>query len=403
MIARFNVCCPGCEAKITLRIGVGYAPEQPFYFVCPNCRAATKARLIADEPPNLSLELEEGRVLDTSDKQDHVITLHADFPSAGKAASLSDPGSSPFILNTGLLGDNFHQFEMRTRQFRDLVQNDWVKLKRLISYYLDANWKQFDTEGKKILTEAWPSPNKNWHRHALIHRVLDMFTMPILVESYYVDMKTELAKIFSFQTPEATSIFTNFANECVTSGEVNELQRKVFHCFEMFIDANCALLPALPVLLYTNNQTDEDLRLFRDDFPTLRDLYTTISESSYMVLKYVVAAINIYHRGDPLSYEHQGPKTWLKFAKMDSAKKESFLKPIPTFRANWNSVLDLNLRNDIAHYAARHDLPSGNLVFRDRKMSYLDFVVKSLRLIHAVLVSTNILKLVCLAPIIGKE
>jgi hypothetical protein len=54
---------------------------------------------------------------------------------------MGDPGGSPFIYLSMILGpEGAGAINDRKTQFRQLVNDDWVDLKRLLRYYIDRNW-----------------------------------------------------------------------------------------------------------------------------------------------------------------------------------------------------------------------------------------------------------------------
>jgi len=143
MIFRYIVLCPGCKAKIRLRLSVGLDNEQPFYFVCNRCKAATRGKqVIWYEPqPGARLELEDGEQIDNDDNIDQVFNIHPDLPSKEKAAEMWDEGGSPFIMHHQLLGERFSEFNHRHKIFREVSDKDWFKARRWLGYYVDSHGK----------------------------------------------------------------------------------------------------------------------------------------------------------------------------------------------------------------------------------------------------------------------
>jgi hypothetical protein len=186
MIIRQVVECPGCRAKIVLRISVGYDLEQPFYFVCSRCNAATRAKQIIwyNPQPGNRLELEAGRLLDNDENPDQIITLHPDLPAKAEAQGMMEPGGSPFLMLHSILGDKFENFMTRLHILNTSVEN-WTELRRWIGYYNDRNWPQFDIESERILGKAKDQAFEEWQRHDLIHRTLDEIFAPLWTHPYY--------------------------------------------------------------------------------------------------------------------------------------------------------------------------------------------------------------------------
>lgn len=396
MISRHTVLCPGCNSRITLRLSVGLDKEQPFYFVCNRCKAATRGKLVIwyEPKPGARLELDEGREVEESKSSTQVITIHPDLPAKADAREMWDEGGSPFIMHHQLLGDRFQEFYQRLNTFRETSDQDWLKVRRWIGYYVNSQWEDFDSEGKRIFEEYWPSPEKEWMRHDFLHKTLDTLFAPIWVNSYYPDMKAEWCYLSGFPkgVPEA---LTKFAENSIRSGEIQEVQKEVFHCLDLFMENRSALLPGLAAEMYTRNKEEsiQELRLFRDEFAQLRDLYVVTFETCHHVLKYVVGVINIEKRGDCDDFGLAQPKSIEAFEKLSNAKKAGFITDLAQWQKNWPLLLDRNLRNAISHHSVGHDLANGTLVLKDGKViPYLEFVVKSLHLIHPILLAANVLK-----------
>jgi hypothetical protein len=196
MINRYYVTCPGCDSTIVLRLSVGLEKEQPFYFVCDNCGAATRGKLVIWYEPHSGsrLELEEGSVLDHEVPHDQVVNINPSFPSIAEAGEIWEEGGSPFLMHRMLLGERFHAVNSQLNTFCQMKDKDWPKLRRLIGYYVDRNWEAFDSESRRIFEEELPKITDNWQRHDFIHRLLDVFLIPLCVNRYYLDMKVEWCK-----------------------------------------------------------------------------------------------------------------------------------------------------------------------------------------------------------------
>lgn len=119
MINRYYVTCPGCDSTIVLRLSVGLEIEQPFYFVCDNCGAATRGKLVIwyKPHPGSRLELEEGSVLEHEVPHDQVVNIHPSFPSISEAGEMWEEGGSPFLMHHMLLGERF--IEVRISEYPD--------------------------------------------------------------------------------------------------------------------------------------------------------------------------------------------------------------------------------------------------------------------------------------------
>ena len=154
-IVRNAVKCGGCKATIVLRVGVGLDKEQPFYFVCANCNAASRGKMMLYDQGSVRIELEGSELIPEVVGQYQVVTLHPDLPSITSVDTLDGFGSSPFLMQRQLLGERFSEFYERLGRFRGVVDQDWVAFRRWFGYYLDNRSAQFDLEGERLLGETW--------------------------------------------------------------------------------------------------------------------------------------------------------------------------------------------------------------------------------------------------------
>jgi hypothetical protein len=155
-----------------LRLSVGLEREQPFYFVCNKCNAATRGKLVIwyEPHPGYKLELEEGRVITSETPHNQVVNIHPSFPSIADAGEMCEEGGSPFLMHHKLLGQRFVELNSRLNIFCQAKDKDWLKLRRLLGYYVDRNWKLFEEEGRRILEKKWPDMTSDWRRHDVIHK-----------------------------------------------------------------------------------------------------------------------------------------------------------------------------------------------------------------------------------------
>src|SRR5262249_39050381 len=156
---------------------------------------------------------------------------------------------------------------------------NWVAFRRWLGYYLDQNREQFDIEGEKLLGKEWKKPLSDFDRHHILHFALELLTAPLWVKPCYPEMKDDIAKVLTTATVAAPSVLKQFAT--VHLQEVVDLQRNLFHCFELYVDNRSSILPSLAVEMYNKGEeaAQMDLRILRDDFPRLRDLYIASFEA----------------------------------------------------------------------------------------------------------------------------
>lgn len=399
MICRYPVECPECSAIIILRVSVGLDIEQPFYFVCDRCGGATRAKqVIWYEPsPGARLELEEGRQVPEPEKTEQVITVHPDLPAFSDAKYIADTDGSPFLMNHRLLGDRFEEFYSRLKEFRGLSGNDWKNLRRLIAHYLSRKWPEFDKMGEQILGKKWETPANDSQRHDLAHNLLDHLTAPLWISDHYPSMKLSWYESWSIGRsvpPDTKKTILKYMHTEEARGEIAVLQRQVFHVLELFMNSRTSWLPALPAAMYCQqaNRSLDELRVFRADFPILRDLFLATFETCHRALKYVLAPGNAVRRckvddfGDNCA-------SFKSFDRLPSARKAEFLKNLSAWESRWSTIFNRKLRNAIGHNDVFHDLSSGMIVVkRKEEIPYIEFLVGVLNLIHGILAVAHVLK-----------
>tara|TARA_R110002095_G_scaffold144952_6_gene125366 strand:+ start:473 stop:1543 length:1071 start_codon:yes stop_codon:yes gene_type:complete len=346
------------------------------------------------------LELDGGKLISDSSDSYQIVTLHPDLPSKTTADSFDGLGNSSFLLQRDLLGDRFQEFNERLRMFRSVTDNDWVAFRRWFGYYLDKNREQFDREGEKLLDKAWKRLRGEFDRHHVIHFTLELFTAPLMVETFFLKMKEDIAIVYTSAIDTSAPVLKQFANDHLQ--DVINLLRDLFHCLELYIDNRSSILPGLAVGMYKHGEeaAQRDLHVLRDDFPRLRDLYLATFEAVHHSLEFVMALANIDARKDPDAFPAGGPKNLKKFSKLVNGEKAKVLGTMKAWQHHWSTIFDRSVRNAIGHHSVRHDLPSGMLISRDNApVPYLVFVAKTIRLIHPILAAETTLKYLRMAAI----
>ncbi|SRR5260370_24360766 len=86
--------------------------------------------------------------------------------------------------------------------------------------------------------------------------------------------------------------------------------------------------------------------------------------------------------------------TLAAFHDKPNGPKRAFLKAVPVCETLWNALLERDLRNAVGHYGARHDLCTGMILVDGlAHCSYLEFVVKTIRMTHVLLCLLHVLKM----------
>ena len=392
--------CPGCQDIIMLRLSVGYANRQPFYYVCNKCKCATRGALIVDfEKVELKLDLEAGEILDSDVDADQIYTFDPNLPTRSDAKSMMDPGGSPFLFTYSILGESIVEYQTRCKTYLDVIKQDWLNLKRLTNFYLNSNWERFDALYKEIMNENL-NEHPIWVRVDILYRLYDLIAIQMMPHPYYVEMKSEWN---SFLLPKGINkkAISNYQDTIIIDSEYIELRISLFNCLEQYIECGEILLSGLAVEMYPMPlENYGDLRIYRDEFPVLRDLYVQAFEACHHALTFIVELINVVKRGNPISYCGQPeikklPNNRKQFNRQTSQQKAFYLRELPVWNSAWHHTLDRTLRNKIGHRLIHHDLISGNLVRSgEPPIPYIVLVAKTQRLIYPLVSCLNALKIV---------
>ena len=282
MIIRYHTLCPGCEAKIRLRLSVGIDDYQPFYYVCDKCGAANRGALEIDyrkDPPRRKLTLDGQDHTESTvdfDTPDQTITIGLDLPCF-LVGTESAATQFPFLHQSVLMGGNEQilQFQHSIGTFRDLIESDWPRFKRLITYYVNRNWKQFDTQWGNIFEEAAPLPRNEFERHDFFHRALEMFFASLEPEFDFPVIKEEFNNFVTKVSQGKLENLKGFSRYLTESKELAQHQRSLLERLSFVVDNFSAISPGFPVLFYnTDGKKDlSKLRIMRDDFEILKAHY----------------------------------------------------------------------------------------------------------------------------------
>jgi hypothetical protein len=418
-IARYPVECPGCKTGIVLRLGVGHEKRQGFFYVCPKCQAATKGALIWDGGAHTRLELADGRKLRSEKTCTEVVSINPEIPAFAEAKSMAEPGGSAFITFYQWLGpDGIMQYQRAFYQMKHFVRSDWKRLSRLSTYYLNHDWDHFDKTIGQLVPKGESDLPVEWKRDHETHYLYDVFFGPMWAlqpDKHFMEMKAAWNALWSADRPHFNEI-VSFAQAEIKTPAFTNTQKELFEQLGRYVDLINAMFPGLLCDLLPDKyqpQIDQ-LRLFRDEYELLRDLYIQSFETSHKVLRWVLGTVNADIHGDPNKFvpppgmnpevAKRPPKNLSVFTKSSSANKREWLVLLPEWHKRWDIILDRHLRNDIGHASARHQLPTG-LIQRDGRppLPYTRFVQKAHRILHPLLACANVLKIMRIYAAMGQS
>lgn len=305
-------------------------------------------------------------------------------------------GGSPFLTQHAILGNKLEEFMGRLSLFRGMYKDNWVNMRMAMTYYLDGNWALLEKEISNMLGDNIKKPLNEFGCHDMMHRTFDLIFAPLWIEPYYPNMKVEFHNMIGL-TLKAKPELSMFVKNLIQNGTIQEHQRNLFHCMSLFMENKSALLPGLAAEMYPKGvpKAFVDLRLFRDEFPKLRDMYISTFETCHHILTIVMGLVNIAYQNDLSRFNLKEPINLDKFDKLVNSKKTNYLVVLPTWQKLWPIIFDRQIRNAIGHHDIRHDLKSDMLLLKSiPAIPYLKFVTMSLRIIHPILAAADVLKMV---------
>lgn len=413
-IRRYHIRCAGCGERIRLRLTVGTDKVQPFYFPCPVCTAPTRGTFSYHGGTETSLDVEAGDLLSEEIADAPTVSISADIPSIGSAREMWDHGGSPFMHFSQIVGiDRMQAFISISDGVRANVRQYGQGISRLLAYYRAGDWPRFDSHAQGLLPPDATAPTEPWHRADFLHRVFDALLIPVLAldgQKYYPDMKQEWSGLWYHHGPHSSSLLA-YAKHEAANPKLLTCHHDLLTCLERYVVNIAGVLPgALCNMVPDDRQRDiEGLRLFRDDFEALRDLYVTSFEACHRSLRWVIPTANVGQRGLPDAFlsppvVRAGVKpirTVKQFDRIVNAEKRKYLLCLPVWDSAWDRILDRGLRNDFGHASARHDLVVGT-VHRDGHpdLPYPRFLQRVHHLGHALLACANVLKVIRISALI---
>jgi hypothetical protein len=409
-IRRYHLVCAGCKERIRLRFTVGRDRRQPFYFPCPVCGAPTRGVFEYLGGHETKLELEAGELIAEEVENAPAVSISADIPSVAAAKEMWDDGGSAFMHFTSLIGmEKMQRFLTVTDRARDGATKFGPVISRLVSYYSVSDWARFDSNAVALLPPGAHPPVNSLERIDLLHRAFDALVAPVVFadgSEGYAQMKMEWnGGLWSGRGSNADALLA-FGQSEASSPKLMTCHRDLLACLERYVANFPGIFPGLLCNLVPQEEQSEidQLRLFRDDFEALRDLYVNAFEACHKSLRWIIGAANVAQRASADRFLDDTPsagpakkplRSMKDFDKIVNAEKRKYLACLPTWNRLWDGLLDRPLRNDFGHASARHDLRSGSL-HRDGHpdLHYPRFLQRVHRMGHAILACTHALKLI---------
>jgi hypothetical protein len=374
-----------------------------FYVPCPSCRLPIRGRSHGADLDTHRVEF-DAELFRGDNEPDIVVTVDPNVPARYEATQMLDGlGSAPTMTLLWLIGDeqanNFFMYLSRGRQ---AAEDLWPKVRLIYEYYLEEDWGRFNKSCQALFDESWKIPTTTHERATVAHHALGV-TLKAIVDDEHPASATFLSRwLWKHTAALDHGSYVDFARADVEN--LTTLQRRVFDVVDLFVQRfDSWQIGVLRRLIPDENLPQLDnLRLFRDEFDILRDLYQQAFEVIAKTLRYPVAAQNSVLRDDPNSFGTKIPETLTRktnpasltaFDRLSNFEKLQYVAQVPGWNA-WASLLDNKTRNAIGHGTVRHDLRSG-LVISDNVpdgVPYLDVVADVYGIFDALCISIQVLR-----------
>lgn len=381
--------CPGCEEPFTLRLGIGETKGTRFYFPCPHCDLPIRGFMRGDsiETHELMIDAERYR----GEEPPTVVTAHPDVPSRYEADSFTLPslGAFPAMTLMELGGDRAVEMMEAMGLAAYTAETLWPKVARAFEYYLADNRRLL----MATLSQLWGEPpglkaETAYERAMLANQALVGACQQIVgpvSESEVFSRRLAMKHAAAFRSCWK---YVEQARELEDDGTLRDLQRLVIDQLNTFVrHFESWRMGILPRFMDEDARLEADsLRVFRDEFATLRDLYLQGFEVACKTLRFAIAAQNVVKRNDPDDFGPEAPpdvsdrrrnppKSLRKFDGLSNADKLCYIRAVPGW-VKWSEYFDQDIRNTIGHATARHELTTGRIV-SDRfpqGITYLDLM-----------------------------
>lgn len=401
MITRYHLLCPGCNSSIRLRIGIGLEEIQPFFIVCPKCKAIIKGRLIIVGLGEANLKMDEAVLItDNLENPDYSITLHPDLPAISQASEMWEEGGSPFIYQSMIIGtEEMGKFQKRYNNVRNIIENEKIKILRFITYYKTKNWELFNSEGKGLLHDNWKDCINELDAIDSLVRVLEILFLLICYDNKYPKLKIEFSKLYGLFLKSNEIALKSFVNEFNSTIELDNMESDLFCSLEYIFNKLPVFAPAMIIQHYPKNKLAnlQKFRIMHDEFDSLKTHYLDSFETCHSLLIIMIGMQNLIYRQNHNVFQNSiikdTPKSIKNYQKLTSNDKAKFLPELKLLGTEWNWYFNRKMRNAIGHRKIRHNLETGYLILDNKEeTSYIEFLCETHRLSTMIIFMLNVLR-----------
>ncbi len=408
VISRYHLRCPGCSEIFAARLGAGPTTLTKLYLPCPSCHLPIRARMSGQELSDHRIDFNCDVVTEADlPAVPRTVTVNPFVPSRYDADSFSGVGAFPTLTLAAVLGhETYMVFHEDRADASSVIEELWPSARMAFEYYLQQNWAMFEkiAQSKFELESVGQTAHQ---RTTIAYQSIAMAAINIVGQS-----GDRSAKLYSrFGRKHIAALEHNPYTTVIRARGADALQieHDVFRVVDHFI-ADYEAWEMGRLVRYVDDDAAgllDELVLFRDEFPLVRDLYQQGFEMASKCLWILVAAQNGTKRKDPNAFgdvhptsvpENRRVKTLAQFDRLPNAYKIAYAAQVPGWEC-LSSFLNSGRRNTIGHATARHDLRSGRVV-TDKDpdgITYIDVLGETFGVFEALVVLMQVLRAVRVA------
>lgn len=388
MINRFWLTCAGCSTLFLARVELTPTRLTRMAFPCPECGYVIRGHYEGFELDDLRVAWDDA--VPASDHDDEepgpevpIITVGTSVPLRPQARALGEFGSAPNLTFMYLLEDRAtwgNAIHERLHAQSAL----WRQYDQMLHYYLVGDWPRFDLAGRRLMPQSWQRPRNAQERHIAALWPAQLLLLPVLPDDYDNRLMHDYAS--GAEQWDANRRLHDWAKSGEAAGTFSPVQRRLFEALQLYIRNWESWVPGFIVRATdpSRRRALAKLRVARDDFPILRDLYVQVYETCYAALPFAIAILNSQQRGDPDTFgpvpqdllkhnaKAQPPRSVTAFASSRNATKPPWFAEWPAWSSLLPTLLNKDLRNSLGHASARHDIATGRVVADKVDLSFLE-------------------------------
>lgn len=387
-VHRIPVRCNSCAKYVLLRIVIA-GGDQPFVVLCPHCQVTQHGNFYARPSESYQFRSPDLSLMNSEPDEDGLaIMVATDMPvhASFQGSPASEVFRSPFIFNSGLLGENpgtVQDLMARIEALRRLHE-DWFPSLRKIA-------RQYARQDPAAMLSAFAGTpgggEVDWSDrdpHEMLDRLLAAFYSPFEDVDLRHAADVELfEQIKQAREVDEAALIRTFRT--LREGPLTEHRSRVVDAVISIFDDMDAFYPALWVEALEGHADLSEFRVMRDDFATRKAQYQDIFELASRTLAFIAPIANIASRGNLREYIDGERRNTNQALKETAFKREAWLGDFPVAQKLYSSI-SRTTRNKFGHALARYDDSRDIVVFDDgRERRYLDFLLDQLsavRLTH---------------------